>query len=447
MSLIFFSDLLIHNDAVLQIIDKLIATLEQYNDYSITLDTCSSLAAYISAIIYTENLLLTYSSKLLMSLFKLSCNSNVDNEVISLETMYEVNTAWQDAVTLLTKTLNVDESKELTRQFADILENEFLNNEFEENHVDHLTNVVISFIKAVHRSRPLGISDFLDLFLERSFVPSWRAELNNLCKIAEYVKGNLSSPFEEICKPSDDIQETDILRYFVWTYLKIGVVATELEDAEEDEEEDEEEKAHKRPVYILDIIDSNETFISEILYDLSYGQSYLENFKNVSANFSKFQILFSSVNSYFQTIHYESILNYYVLTEIKVKTILKNVDSTFKSNLRGILKAKSIDEGWFWCKTTYILYSDLTPEQPTDIYKEFVSDVSATNNLGVLHLTQVFGRHLNFDYIQNKFEAVGNVIILRSLILCEEIDVQIAEVFGQIEKIRSENVPQFLYNT
>ncbi|XP_018571354.1 E3 ubiquitin-protein ligase listerin isoform X2 [Anoplophora glabripennis] len=423
-------ELLIHSEAVSQIISKLIATLEHYNDYTVTLDTCSSLAAYISAIIYTENLLLTYGSKLLLSLFKLSCNSNLDHEVISAETIYEVNTAWQDAVTLLTKSLSLDASKDLTGKFADILENEFLCNDMGESHVDHLASVAVSFIKAVHRSRPLGVSDFLCLFLERSFVPAWRTDLNSLCKVAEYVKGNLSSPFDEIRKPSEDVQEWDILRYFVWTYLKLRIVGMELDGDEEEEEEEEEDegiKPDKKSVYILNVIDESETFISEILYDLSYSQSYLQNFKN--------------------TKYYESILNYYVLTEMKLKTVLENVDHTFKLKLKSILKGKSIGEAWFWCKTAYILYSDITPEPPSDIYKEFVGDVSTANSLGVLHLTQVFGRHLDFDYVQNKFEAVGNVVILRSLILCDEIDVQIAEVFGQIEKIRSENVPQFLYNT
>ncbi|KAJ8918958.1 hypothetical protein NQ315_016860 [Exocentrus adspersus] len=417
-------ELLVQGEAIFRIIDELTAALERYAEYSLTVDTCSSLAAYISAIIYTENLLLTYSPKLLLCLFKLSCNSNIENEVISAETMYEINTAWQDAVTLLTKNLKMEESKELTSKLAEIIEQEFLNNDVEETHVDHLTNVVLSFVKAVHRSLPLAVNEFLCLFLDRSFIPAWKTKIDSLCKVAEYVKGDLSSPFEELCKVCQSAETMDILRYFVWTYLKLGVVAAELES---DDEEEMEEDADVKVVHVLDVIDNRETFVLEVLHDLSYGQSYLENFKNAK--------------------HYESILNYYVLTEMKLKTMLEHADSTFKLNMKEELKNKSQNECWFWCKSAYILYSDLIPEPLPNIYKEFVTAITDTNSLGAIHLTQVFGKHIDFDYIHNKYEAVGNVIILRSLIHCDEIEVQIAEVFAQIEKIRSENVPQFLYNS
>ncbi|KAJ8927795.1 hypothetical protein NQ314_019674 [Rhamnusium bicolor] len=117
------------------------------------------------------------------------------------------------------------------------------------------------------------------------------------------------------------------------------------------------------------------------------------------------------------------------------------------TKLKNLLKEKSLREGWFWCKTVYVLYDDIIKVSLTDIYKDFVKNFSTDNTIGVLHLTQVFSNHLDYDYIQKKYDDVGNVIILRSLMHCEEIDVQIAEVFGQIENIRNQNSPQFLYDS
>lgn len=258
--------------------DKLIIIMDNYTDYPFTADTCVSLAAYISAIVYTENLLLSYYDTLLLALFRLSCISDIDNDIISRETLYEVNTAWQDTITLLTKCLPQEESKVLALKFASILENVFLKESLDESHLNHLVSVVVNFLRAVYKSVPLALTDYFSIFLKRSFTVSWQSDVHRLCIGAEFVRGNLSSPYTEILPPSNDMTEMNNVKYFAWIYLIAGVAATSLEDTNEDMEDEND----KEPlVNILKVTDKPEEFFAEILHDLSLCRTYLDFFTNV----------------------------------------------------------------------------------------------------------------------------------------------------------------------
>lgn len=145
--------------------------------------------------------------------------------------------------------------------------------------------------------------------------------------------------------------------------------------------------------------------------------------------------------------YYDSVLHYHVLTEMKLKAALKPSCELLKANIKSTLKEKSAKYGWHWAKAVYLFYSEILHENLQSIYEEFIRDISEGDSVNTLHLTQVFKDHLNYDYVQNKFDAIGDVVVLNGLINCDEIDVQIAEVFSKIEKIRSKDVPQFLYNS
>nr|CAH7760823.1 unnamed protein product [Callosobruchus chinensis] len=418
-------ELYISNSTIFQVIEKLTKYLAHYEDHQTALDTCASLSAYISTIIYTENLLLTYSEDLLLSLFRLSCNTSLNEDIISTETLYEVRTAWQDSLSLLTKYLKREESIALVSKLGDIVEVEFLNGSLDENHVNHLVTVVINVMRAVYGSQPMWLTDFSNLFVERAFVEQWEKSLSSLCSLSEYVKGRLSSPYEEL-KGVDtvkNLEDVHVAKLFAWTYLKLQVIVTNLEDDDE-ECEDEEEETEKSKVCYYNVMDDSERFFAHVLHTLSLGACYLESFNN--------------------TKHYETILNYYVLVEMKLKSTIESCSAELKGALKPVLKDKCLSEAWLWCNAAYTLYSEMNPESLTDIYTDFTKDVSG-RNLGFLHLTQTFAKHLNYDHVQNKkYEPIEQVIVLNSLIHCEEIDVQIAEVFSKIEQIRSENVPQFL---
>lgn len=259
--------------------------MEKYTEYSLTADTCVSLGAYISAIIYTENLLLTYNDTLLLALFRLSCISDINPEIISTETLYEVNTAWQDAIALLMKSLEKEETKTLTLKFADLVEKHFLQEGLQETGLNHLISNVVNYLRAVYKSLPLKLTEYLLIFLNRNFTKSWQSDVYRLCMGAEYVQGNLSSPHEEIQKPSTDLKEINIARYFAGVYITAGVVATCLEDMSDDDDDDDEEEDGETKAdvsNILDVIDDREEFFAQILHDLSVCRSYLDFFTNVS---------------------------------------------------------------------------------------------------------------------------------------------------------------------
>ncbi|XP_050511017.1 E3 ubiquitin-protein ligase listerin [Diabrotica virgifera virgifera] len=430
------SELFICDSAVAEIISKLVSVVENYSDHVVTADTCTSLAAYICAIIYTDNLLLTYSDQLLLALFRLSCNSNIDNEIISTETIYELTSAWQDAVTLLCKNMSKEDSLTLVSKLAVVVEEEFLKSNLDEANVNYLINVVVNTLRAVYKSLPLHLTVFLMVFVERKFINSSKSYIEDLCKVAKYISGELSNPREEIKSSSSAIDKIDIARYFTWIYFKLGIVASTLKDILPDEYDDEDEDEDKedtsggdieKPSIILKVVDRPEKYVAQILHDLCVCQVYIETFKN--------------------TLYFDSIVHFYVLTEMKMKTTLTNTDKSFRSNLKRIIKENSRNYGWQWPAVAYLLYSELLPEDLKAVYKEFVQDTSKTDVSYELHLTQTFSQNINYDLVHNKADAIDNIVSLRSLIQCEDIDVQIAEVFTQMEAIRSKNVPHFLYNT
>lgn len=153
---------------------------------------------------YTENHLLLFGDSLLLALFKLSCDPTA-NEVITAETMYETSTAWQDAITLLTDKLSLADIKDLTSKFAEIFTTHFQSDCLRENHLHHLTNVLVNFLRAVYRSKPLSMSEFLSIFLDQPFLKDWKLDVHNLCKNSELVKGNLCSPYVKVSPASSKL--------------------------------------------------------------------------------------------------------------------------------------------------------------------------------------------------------------------------------------------------
>lgn len=421
-------ELYIDNATISDIVLKFISVLENYSNYLVTADTCTSLAAYISAIIYTENLLLTYGDELLLALFKLSCTSDIDHEIISEETMYEVTTAWQDSVTLLTKNMEKEKNLDLILKLANIIKEEFMKSNLEETNINYMIKVFVNILRAIYRSLPLNLTEFLDIFVEKTFENCLEGTYTqHLCILAEYITGNLSSPYKEIHPIKNSVEKNGVSRYFAWIYLKIGILASDLEDGNEDDEHfNEELTANEKSTIILSVIDQPHDYIAQLLHDLTVEQTYLETFKN--------------------TFYFDTILHFHVLTEMKLKSTLENTDDLLITNLRSTLKTKSLKYGWHWAKAVYLLYSEMLPTDLVSIYKEFVQNVTETNETYIQHLTKLFSKHLTYDDIENKFDTIGNIITLRSLLHCQDIDVQIAEVFMQMEKIRSKNVPQFLYN-
>lgn len=416
-------ELFIDKNALTTIIDKLIVSLLNQNDYALTLDTCASLASYISTIIYTKNSLLTYSDNLLLALFNLSCKFPNETEIISSETLWEVNTSWQDSIAILLKHLNQYECHKLTEAFAKVVETVFFDKVLDENYNKHLITIIVNYLKSVRKSVPLYLNDLLNIFFKRAFTIDMLMNISHLCQMAEYICGNLCSPYKELQQCDVDIKEIDILCYFAWCYIKLGVLSSNLNDEQDFDDESDVEEIEE--LIVLQAIDDNEEFIAYILYDLCLSSSYLDNYLN--------------------TKYFNDILQYYEENIRKIQTTIKIFDGNSFEKLKTILKHKAFQFSWFWCKAIYLLYTQITPVSITEIFNEITKDIQQ-ENLTVLHFIQIFGQHLNYDYINFKLDTISNIIVLKSLLHCNEIDVQIAEVFTKMENIRNENNLQFYYD-
>lgn len=76
-------------------------------------------------------------------------------------------------------------------------------------------------------------------------------------------------------------------------------------------------------------------------------------------------------------------------------------------------------------------------DDPIKIYDDLIKNVTINDKLAVLHATQVFSKHLDYDYVTSSFDNVSRIVILRCLVSNHEIDVQIAEVMSALEDIRN----------
>lgn len=126
--------------------------------------------------------------------------------------------------------------------------------------------------------------------------------------------------------------------------------------------------------------------------------------------------------------------------EIKIKTIVENMDEMFSSTLKSIFKEKCLTEAWFWSK---VVYKNSPIGHLKQTYSQFTKNGTEEQKLGILHLTQVFKQHLTYDEVPKSYDHLMDIIILNCLMHCEDIDVQIAEVCMKIEKIRNEDPEYF----
>lgn len=255
--------------------------------YLLTIDTVASLAAYISEMIYNDSLSLKYGDELILAFFTFNCNIKmIQSEYLSEDTLWETNTSWQDAVYMLSSTMDNSSIKLLTMKFADIIEKSFL--EINDRNYTHLADMIINYTRSVQKSKPLLVSELLVLFFDRPFVLQWQEKLKNLAINNEYIKGNLSSPFNSFCtKEIGDVNEDDVIKYFMWIHLKIIVISTSIEETTEEFFEEESEDAT-----FIQILDNPERWVLNTVYDICVFNVLENNYKNVRLLFVLLIFLF-----------------------------------------------------------------------------------------------------------------------------------------------------------
>ncbi|XP_017770844.1 PREDICTED: E3 ubiquitin-protein ligase listerin [Nicrophorus vespilloides] len=419
----FNGDLLIRKKSVFEIIESLSACLMSPHNHPMTIDTCASLGAYLAAIVYTESLKLAYSDKLLIALFTLSCCSDVDPETLSKDTIWEVNTAWQDIITLITGEIQQNELKILAETFAKIVEKKLFN-AIETINSDEVVEKIVSFLNSVAKCKPLYVGELISLFMERTFIPLQAKILKLQIQLIEYLKGNLSDPYEPTNSKVDRdqfelIDEEKIAKYFTWKQIMLSVISSPIDEDDYCESDD-----GNTGNILLKLAENTENMISGLLYDIALLESVNQNLKSVR--------------------HYDKLDGQLANIKDKLVNILDHIDSVTKDKIGGILVHKAGEEGWLWANTVQLWFVELSKVPATKVYDKLLP--SMNTKLGKLHLTQILGSNLSYDNVHCKVGPVGSVVILRSLLHCDEIDVQIAEVFNKIQKLRDEDMGRYFYN-
>jgi hypothetical protein len=277
-------ELLLDQTTVDQIIAKLQTPLLHPEDFAPSIDSCARLASFVSGIIYTENSLLKSGESLLLALFQFSCADHADLEFLTKDTLWEVNTSWQDVVTVLSKNLPKQEFNDLVGKFADLVEQNFLEKFPQEGTIDTLIDAIVNFVRSVFGQQPMMVTNVFDIFFKRNFIPGWKNKITELCLRAEYLTGNLTSPHETFKTDSLDVSDEQILKYFVWSYVKIAVLSSPLQNNESDDDEEEAKE-------IVYVVDDNTLLLTDLLYDVAAAQSFLTNYKMVNLSYFCFALI------------------------------------------------------------------------------------------------------------------------------------------------------------
>lgn len=399
------SNLLLSASTVEQIMSKLSGCLRTPARYAVTIDTCASLAAHITSIAYTETALLNHGDQLLLALFELSCNTEVDDEHLSEDTRWEIATAWQDAIALLSAHLPQMDLMKLTSKFANVLY------AATEARVDVVAEEIVSFAKAVSKGNDTLVGNILDLILhQNTAVLNSLKDLKQICVISSYISGQLVCPSVKLTSVGINFNEVDFVRLFRW----FEVISTVLASVD-DEDQCEDNDGNADLLLIERANDYAKEFV-DIVFHAKLGEAYLREFKSLQYS-SKISDSCEILKSH-------------------IKLMYSKLQLTNFEEIRSILLTKVKQEGFFWSHALRQLNLEITPS----IFSIYIDATSMENvfNLGQLHLVQTFAKDLIYhDVCDIKTTDFGRIVTLRSLINCDDIDVQIAEVYTAIARWKS----------
>ncbi|XP_025830695.1 E3 ubiquitin-protein ligase listerin isoform X2 [Agrilus planipennis] len=415
-------ELFISDQVLQEIINTFVGVLLSPLKYSTTLDVCVRFCAHIAGAIYTEKYKLSHGSSLLLSLFRLSCLTNCVGDSITSDTVWEMKNVWQDVVSMLSKELSLEEFKFLFIEFSDIIEDLVLNrNRKEDFDLGFLVDKIILLVKSIHSGNSLRISDALHLILKRDFLNECEKQVSYLCKKAEYVKGRLSCPYEELAFVEME-SEFSVSNYFFWSHLTANIFTTPLPNKGNDDDDDDEEGGGNEELgtKIIEYLSEPEEFVIASIYSIALAKSFVENFKN--------------------TKYFEETMQRYISIKQTIKDLIQTGTEQFRDNVEESLCKKTMQEGWIWAEAIHLFYSEIRKKKLGFAYIDLVENYSdeIDSEISVVHLGQVFSESLTYDHVSYDLMPLESVICLRSLLHCDEIDVQIAEVFGKIDKFKAD---------
>ncbi|KAK5649826.1 hypothetical protein RI129_000855 [Pyrocoelia pectoralis] len=418
-------DLYLSANAVSSIVQVLNKCLLHHEKYTITVDTCVSFAAHVSTILYSTNYKLQFGDELLLAMFNLCCSSTVDPDIISVDTIWELNTAWQDAITVLSQELSWDEFKKLCSKCAGIVTNAVFSDTHDYN-INHMIKIIVSFIKCMNCS-PLRICDVLNLFLLREFIHPWKDTLVNACICAEYMLGHLCTPYESISFEYD-LNETIINKYFIWMDLVAHVLTTPtMDEVENDDDTD---------VTINTV---------QTIFNLVYSSDIQELLVNLLESLTVSMIF---VEHYSCTKHSEIVLTRKNSMQQKLKSIFSIMDEQSLTKIENSIKENIVKNNGLSVKLFYLYCSEIVSkslsEEFTNLFKQYDNQ---NMKLICLHLTQAFSKCVNYQQVYNCPNDTESIIYLRTLMHLEDLEIPIAETFKKITNISQETKSYFLFES
>lgn len=128
----------------------------------------------------------------------------------------------------------------------------------------------------------------------------------------------------------------------------------------------------------------------------------------------------------------------------KIKTLFNTLEEKSIVKLTMLLQEKLDLEQWFWARVVQIIYSDFLEQDLNVVYNNLNKKLG--NELSKLHIMQTFSNNLTYDDVEHDSDVVESVITLKALTHCDEIEVQIVEVFCKIEKLKNEDLKQWFYD-
>ncbi|CAG9765141.1 unnamed protein product [Ceutorhynchus assimilis] len=287
---------LISKDILNRIVEALSENLQQEN---LKIDSSLDLASDICEVIYTSTYKLTYGSKLLLTIFKLSCN--LANE--------DLNVIWQKSLGTLLKCLEDKEREDLLEELFEIIEDVFSRMLIKGN-VQLIDEILTELLETVYGNQENLTTWVVGYLSKKSERISGEIDVLGLCKVAKYVKEGLDIFHDELIiqKP---FNAESLLSYYVNYFLKIQVLSTTLRDGNK----------------IIDLVIDPVDNLVELFYSYLIADMFLENFGNVK---------------YYRELH-----SFHTMYRQQINGIMKSINQNTVEEIDNQL-TENLNLGWFW---------------------------------------------------------------------------------------------------
>lgn len=418
-------DIFVSETGCRNIISILCDALLSPREYPDSIEKCGSFAAYLASVIYTEKTLLKYGDQLVLALFAISCNHNFDADTISVDTLQEVNTAWQDVISIfVAKDSATSELHNLVWKLTKIIHNNFLNDNPD---MKHLVAAIIDLIQTLISDNNIeNISAVMNSVLVPPMqIRSTLSQIINLCVNAELVNGDVSwldscpLPANAIGNRVDNFE---IIKYLKWYEIVIRVVGSFFLKSTNEEVHDDFENN------VMDCLSESTDDINNLIMTSLYCYAAVKVFSTnfINTKISKEiqlslpgmkEICLQFVNEIHQRPFYQALYDKIVTTNVNV----------------------------LWAKLFYTLTQDfsITKTNNVTLYKNLTKSLPETFSL---QLTQLFNADLSYEIVINATLRLQKFIIARSLIQQEENDIQIVEILTLLYSTKLNDDTVLLYN-